>query len=284
MLKKVTSAVLAAGAILGARRLFAPDTPARRALVSGGDRVAAELHRLADQWEGTRYRLRGRHPDPDVDDRTLADRIRSTIGPLEKGLDLPHIHVMVVDRTALLHGAVGSAGDAATIEAAVTKISGVRGVESYLHIGLLPSDSRPSAGRSHAPPSEAKQRLVNAATSAGVDEGNALAVVRTTLAAFTERLPAGERGQLVAHLPRDVRALLQPARRHGEPADWLQSIPELVGRVVPEAGTASVTTTTDAVRSILGELRALVPEEAADVSSVLPSGLRELWTSAPIEP
>jgi uncharacterized protein (DUF2267 family) len=275
MLKKLTSAAVAA---LSARWWFAPDAPGRRAVIAGGDRVAAELRRLAHQWDGARYRLRGQHPDPDVDDRTLADRIRSTIGPLEKRLDLPRVHVMVVDHTALLHGEVGSAADAAAIEAAVTKVSGVRAVESYLHIGLLPSDSRPSAGRSHAMPSAARQRLVTAARSAGMDDACALEVVRVTLAEFSERLPAGERAQLVGHLPGDVRALMAAARRHGETADRVQSAPELVGRVMVSAGGTGVATSTKAVRSILNELHELVPEEVADVASVLPVGLRELWT------
>ena len=56
-----------------------------------------------------RYRLQQRHPDPNVDAVTLADRIRSTIGPLERVLDLPHVHVMVEGHVALLHGDVPSA-------------------------------------------------------------------------------------------------------------------------------------------------------------------------------
>jgi uncharacterized protein (DUF2267 family) len=279
MLKRIVPRVPAVGAVVSAHSIFAPNTPASRALIAGGDRVAAELRRLADQWEGVRYQLAGRHPDPDVDDNTLADRVRSTIGPVERRLDLPHVHVMVVGGTASLHGEVGTAADAAAIEAATAKVSGVRAVESYLHVGLLRSDSRPSEGRAHEPPSDAMDLLLGAAIGAGVDDEHAGTVVRATLAAFTERLPLGERRQLVQHLPHDVRALLEPVRRHGPPAEDVDTVPELVGRVLVGSG-ASVPVATGAVHAILTQLRALVPEETADVSAVLPRDLRQFWESA----
>lgn len=278
MRQRISSTALSAAAVLG-DRLLAPGAPVERALISSGDRVAAEMRRLADQWDGRRYRLGGRHPDPDVDDHTLADRIRSTIGPLEKRRDLPHIHVMAVDRTALLHGEVGSVADAAALEAAVARVSGVLAVESYLHVGFLPSDTRPSEGREHEAPSPARLRLIEAATAAGIPEDHVLAVVRATLATFTERLPLGERRQLVQHLPHDVRALLEPARRYGEHVAPVESVPELVGRVFVDSG-ARVPAVTDAVHAILGQLRSLVPEEAADVSAVLPDDLRDFWETA----
>jgi hypothetical protein len=109
--------------------------------------VLIQLIRRPGRLRGVCYRVLGRQPDPDVDDATLADRIRSTIGPLEKKLDLPRIHVMVEDHVALLHGDVCWPHEAAALERAVRRVSGVRAVESHLHTGLLAGDVRPSEGR-----------------------------------------------------------------------------------------------------------------------------------------
>ena len=49
----------------------------------------------------------------------LADRIRSSLGPLEKWLDVPHVHVTVARHVAILHGEVGTEADATAIERAV---------------------------------------------------------------------------------------------------------------------------------------------------------------------
>jgi hypothetical protein len=98
---------------------------------------------------GVLYRIAGRQPDPRVDDLTLADRVRSELGPVEKHLDLPHVHVMVEDHVVLLHGDVQWPYEAASLVEAVRAISGVRDVESHLHVGMLPSDTRPSEGRLH---------------------------------------------------------------------------------------------------------------------------------------
>lgn len=105
------------------------------------------LRRHAGVLRGLSYRLLRRHPAADVDDRTLADRIRSTLGPLEKRLDVPHVHVMVVDGVAALHGDVADASQADQITRAVAAVSGVRHVDSHLHVGLLKSDTRPSTNR-----------------------------------------------------------------------------------------------------------------------------------------
>jgi hypothetical protein len=98
-------------------------------------------------------RIAGRQPEPRVGDDVLADRIRSSLGPLRKRLDVPHVHVTVERHVVLLHGEVGTEADATAIERAVRQVSGVRGIESYLHIGLLDSDTRPSEGRTSASPS-----------------------------------------------------------------------------------------------------------------------------------
>lgn len=111
--------------------------------------LARWIVRNPERFHGVLYRLRGQKPDPEVDDLTLADRIRSELGPLEKRLDLPHVHVMAEDHVVLLHGDVEWPHEAAAIEHAVRSVSGVHDVESHLHVGLLPSDTRPSTGALH---------------------------------------------------------------------------------------------------------------------------------------
>ena len=106
--------------------------------------VVLRLARRPGRARGVLLQLVGRRPDPDVDDLTLADRIRSELGPVLKELDLPHVHVMVTGHVAQLHGDVRWPRDAAAIERAVRRVSGVRDVQSHLHRGLLPSDTRPS--------------------------------------------------------------------------------------------------------------------------------------------
>ena len=114
--------------------------------------LARRLLRAHGRLRGALYRLSGHHPDPNVDDRTLADRVRSVLGPIEKRLDLPRLHVMVEDHVVLLHGDVEWPHEEATITHAVQQVSGVRGVESHIHVGMLRSDTRPSTGRQHAAP------------------------------------------------------------------------------------------------------------------------------------
>lgn len=249
----------------------------RRRVQHWGDVVVRRVQYHAGDWRGVRYRLAGHRPDPDVDDATLADRVRSTIGPLVKRLDLPHVHVMCEDHVVLLHGDVRTAVAAATVEDAVRRVSGVAGVESYLHIGLLPSDTRPSQGRREA--SEQRRRLLDAARRAGVEREHAAEVVRAVLAAFADVVPAGERQHLLAHLSPDVRTLASPPRRHGR-----RGRPRSVGELVDAIGTQVDGLTGPealaAARAVLGELRSMVPEERRDVAAVLPADLRGLWEGA----
>jgi len=153
-------------------------------LIAPGDTAAEVLH------------LR---PDPDVDHNVLADRIRSTLGPLEARSALPHIHVLVEDDVALLHGDVATDAEADQIEAAVAAVSGVEGVESYLHIGLLPSDTRPSEGRRIRPPSAAMQRLLAVTEAAGFLPADLRVLWAPTSAAVpagpVHPGPAGRRGR-----------------------------------------------------------------------------------------
>jgi uncharacterized protein (DUF2267 family) len=270
--------VLVVVAVLGIGVLLAPGSRSRKALRQCGDRLARGVRHRTGQWQGVAYRLRGRRPDPDAADDVLADRVRSSIGRLEARLDIPHVHVSVYDAVAVLHGVVGSDADAAEIEQAVAAVSGVVGVESFLHVGLLAGDTRPSEGARHPAVSEARTRLVGAAVEAGVDELHAPAAVRAVLSVFAERLPAGERAHLAAHLPDDVLQLLSPPRRHGTTAERLRTVPELVAEVATMApGDIPPEQRGPAVEAVLHTLRRMVPEEARDVAAVLPHDLREVW-------
>lgn len=221
-------------------------------------------------------------PDPRVDDRTLADRVRSTLGPLEKRLDLPHLHVMVEEHIAFLHGEVATSEEAETLEDAAGRVSGVEGVESYLHVGLLPGDTRPSQGRrASRPPSEAKRRLLSAAAVAGADQAHAAEAVRATFAVLAERLPSEAHQRILLHLPEDVRAILTPPRRAGAIAARVRTVPELVAAVLWEEGGAVAAERVPAVvAAVLRALYQLVPEEAAHVAAVLPPDLRDLWCAS----
>jgi uncharacterized protein (DUF2267 family) len=259
-------------AVLG--RDTAPARALRRNVGAVGRRARSELGRV----RGIVYSVTGRRPDPLVSDDILVDRIRSGLGPLEKRLDIPRVHVMVEDHVALLHGEVPSAVDRSSIEWAVLETAGVRGIESYLHVGLLPGDTRPSQGRAEAArrPSDAMSRLLEAAARAGVESIDCRTAVRAVLATFAERIPVDERAQLLAHLPADVCELAEAPRRSGEAATRARTVDELVTAIVTRSGM-SVEHAQGIIASVLAELRALVPEEAADISAVLPEQLRRLW-------
>lgn len=124
--------------------------PARRRARPLVALLRRKIRHLVGRSRGLVYRLRGRHPSPDVSDVVLAQRIRSTLGPLQKRLDIPHVHVIVGDHIANLHGVVDASADAEEIEHIVLDVPGVNQVISHLHTGLGPGDTRPSAGRRSA--------------------------------------------------------------------------------------------------------------------------------------
>ena len=144
--KRVIQMAGLATGVLGAAVASTSATPFGKAARRLTHRLARNARYAAGSVPGLVYRLAGRHPDPNVSDDILVDRIRSNIGPIEKRLDLPHIHVIVEDHVAILHGEVTDDNDIRTLEHAIMNVSGVRGVESHLHVGLAPGDTRPSEG------------------------------------------------------------------------------------------------------------------------------------------
>jgi uncharacterized protein (DUF2267 family) len=277
----VQVAGLAAGAI-GVVAASAPESVVGRSARRLTDRMIRDVRYVAASAPGIAYRLAGRRPDPNVSDDILADRIRSTLGPLEKRLDVPRVHVMVEDHVALVHGDVPDDETGASIEHAIMHVSGVKGVESHLHAGLLAGDTLPSQGAAAPPPvSGALQTLLDAASGAGAG-WDPRAAVHATLCAFMERIPEGERAQVSAHLPADVRALAGPVRRHGESPPRLKTLPQLVAAAIAEGGIAPVHAQA-IVRAVVAALRSLVPNEARDVAAVLPGELREMWEFEPAQ-
>jgi uncharacterized protein (DUF2267 family) len=257
-------------------------TALSRSCSRGLTHLRSRLRYTEGRIEGAVYRLRGREPDPTVTDLTLADRIRSSLGETERKLDLPHVHVMVEHHVALLHGAVGTTHDAQEIEQAVAAVPGVAGVESYLHVGLGPWDTRPSAGRRVHRPSAAMEALLGAAEKAGVSPTAAPLVVRGVLATFADRLPPAQRAHLASNLPADVRPLFTPPRRiHG--ARPARSLRDLVGRVLVTTSDMPLDRAEEVTVRVVRALRDLVPGDVREISAVLPHELRELWES-PVAP
>lgn len=280
MRRRVMRTLAVGVAAFGAVVLLRRDNAMRRTLKRASKEAGRRVRRLRGSAEGARYRIAGRRPDPDVSDDVLTQRVRSVLGPLEKQRDLPRVHVMCEDGFVLLHGEVPSEGDISKIERRVLEVSGVRSIESFLHLGLGHGTTRPSAGRAAQAtrPSDAMRELLRAAQDAGAPENSAVLAVRAVLGAFTDRIPENERRQLLSHLPLDARALAGPPRRGGA-APRVRTVPELVARVIAHGGidperAGAIT------EAVLGRLRTLVPEEAGDVAAVLPHDLRALWASA----
>jgi uncharacterized protein (DUF2267 family) len=277
MRKAATGVLAVAAAAAVAAVVFGRDSNAGRAARRGLGQAGKRARYAAGRLQGVKYRLTGGHPDPAVPDDVLADRIRSGLGPLEHRLDVPRVHVMVEHHIALLHGEVPSVTDRAAIERAVLDTPGVRGLESFLHVGLTPGSTRPSAGRAEAAaaPSAALQELLEAAGDAGAPEDRTRSAVRAVLGAFAGRIPADEREQLLVHLPADVRELAAVPRIAGDALARMRTVEELVlaataPGLTPDQGRA-------VAEAVLTHVRRLVPEEAADIEAVLPAELKGLW-------
>ena len=206
----------------------------------------------------------------------LADRVRSELGPLVKELDLPRIHVMAEQSVVLLHGDVGSVEQAERIEDAVARLPGVSVVESHLHVGLLPGDSRPSEGQAHAPRSEMLTALLATAESIGITGDPAVAAIRGTLNAVMNQITPDERVQLVGHFPKDVRTFANARRLIGENAKhWKTEL--ALDAAAALRGGITVDDAEVLVPAVIGVVRRFVPEEDADVEATLHRRIRELW-------
>lgn len=250
---------------------------ARSAVREARARAARAVAHAPGRWSGFAYRIGGATPDLMPGDAVLEDRVRSTLGPLLARLDLPHPKVMVVDGVAILHGAVATKRERRAVEAAAGAVAGIDGVDSHLRVGLGAGDTRPSRGRVPQP-SEALGRL---RSTARLGAPHADEIVGATLSAFLARVPLDERLQVIAHLPRDVRDLLDEAVTSGNLLD-LRDPAELVSVVAAMAPGTARRRLERIVPSLVGVLRALVPEEAADVRAVLPEGLRSLWAPSQV--
>jgi osmotically-inducible protein OsmY len=108
------------------------------------------VHNAVNRAKGLTYRAMRRHPSTTVDDSVLADRIRSTIGPLEKQLGLSRINVMVEDGIAILHGDIDSDDAALQIEdsvvASLASAACVRTCPTEADRGRAPDSASASMG------------------------------------------------------------------------------------------------------------------------------------------
>jgi hypothetical protein len=192
----IKTAGMTAG-VIGILAASAPDNVVGRAARRLADRLGRDVRYTVASAPGLVYRLAGRSPDPSVTDDVLADRIRSSLGPLEKRLDVPRVHVIVEDHVAIVHGDVPDEGTAHAIERAVTRISGVKGVESHLHPGLVAGDTRHSQGAAvRRPASAALTALLESARDAGAG-ANPRAAVHAVLCGFTDRMPEHVRDRVL---------------------------------------------------------------------------------------
>lgn len=145
--------------------------------------------------------------------------------------------------------------------------------------GARPAETRGRSvpeGAHLRPASHALERLVSAAIDEGIGPHRACRVVHAVLSNFLQRLPEGERRHVTAHLPPDVRrlAIAEPGTRRS--SRRARTVAELTAEVTAAEGMSSEQAGR-VIAAVLGTLRVLVPEEAADVASVLPSELRALW-------
>lgn len=257
----------AAGLVTTGAVLLGATSRGRRRVRRLARRAVGKTRYLSGHARGIRYRLVHGGPSEDVSDAVLVQRIRSKLGPLEKRLDVPRLHVSSCDRNVSLHGVAATADDAQRLEDTVRAVAGVRELASHVRVGFSPGDHRPSQGRG---PSGMHHELQAAAREIGAN----IHAVATVLTTFLHRLPTGERDHVLAHLPADVRALVEPVGPHG------------TGRIADEAALRAAVTADGTVperqadrliRAVLTVLRQRVPEEISDIEAVLPAGLKPLW-------
>jgi BON domain len=207
----------------------------------------------------------------------LADIVRSRLGPIIKTMDLPRIHIMAEGSRILLHGDVATEKDASLIEGIVKAIHGVTSVESHLHVGLLPGDTRPSVtSNTPSAPSKMMDALFDAATAIGITEGPARSAVKGTLSAILEQIPPNERHHVLNHFPADVVLFVKPRQHFGdENLHWKTEL--ALDAAASLRGGIDLPTAQVLVPLIIGVIREFVPEEDHDVVATLKSALKELW-------
>lgn len=249
---------------------------ARRALAE----VAAVLAAIAAvrlavaAWRAAQV---DRRPEPArCCDRELVDRVRTALGPLERDLDVPHVHVMIDRGVVMLHGDTTSEQAEAAIAARAASVPGVEGVVSKLHIGLLPGEARPSDGERE--PSAAHRLLVHAAVGAGAGEVTGERAVAAVLRALATELGPRTTARLRTHLSADVASLLVPATE-GLVASVRDDVATFYERIehedaMPAAHVPWVTA------AVVRSLRSLVGDDVDAVAGALPPALAHLWSTS----
>ncbi len=208
-----------------------------------------------------------------VEGLDLADRVRSALGPMVKALDLPRIHVMAEGDRILLHGDVATEDDAERIEAALSGVADVGEIESHLHVGLIPGDTRPSGA--YADDSEMYAALLRVAKKAHLRATPARVAITGALLSVLEMIPSSERTQVVAHFPADVKKLVT-ARRGGKPRFDARTSVQLEVAAALRGGT-SLEKAHIIVPGVISVIRTFVPEEDQDVQATLAHHLRTYW-------
>lgn len=273
----VQGAMLGAG-VIGAAVAATPERGAGRWLRRATSRLASDARYMAAAVPGFTYRITGAHPDPDVGDDVIAERVRARLGLITTHLGIPPMRVQSVEHVVILEGAVQRRRDAEHLERAAMAVRGVHGVESHIHEddALMRSDEPAAA----VMPSLALAELCEAAGDAGArDERGA---VHAVLCAFTDRLPAAARIELAAHLPADVRALIAPARHHGARLAPPRTVADLVRAVLAADDESDAVATDDAyavTAAVVSTLRGLVPEATGAMVAALPQEIADLWLS-----
>ena len=208
-----------------------------------------------------------------VEGLDLADRVRSALGPMVKALDLPRIHVMAEGDRILLHGDVATEDDAERIEAALSGVADVGEIESHLHVGLIPGDTRPSGA--HADNSEMYAALLRVAKKARLGATPARVAITGALLSVLEMIPSGERTHVAAHFPADVRQLVT-ARRGGQSRVDARTPVQLEVTAALRGGI-SLEKAHIIVPGVISVIRTFIPEEDQDVQATLAHHLRTYW-------
>ena len=144
-----------AGAAVGAGLMYALDPQAgRRRRTLAGDRGAALARRsvrrsshLAARARSeafgrvARFQHRRRSDQPAPNDAVLADRVRSQL-PRDPALHRHALNINAENGVVVLRGVVDRPEQIRALVEAVSKVSGVRRVESYLHLPNTPAPNK----------------------------------------------------------------------------------------------------------------------------------------------